>query len=86
MSEPLHTCGRCGEEFTFLAPVTFDVRGVAFHDHTFCSHHCALLWAGDELNRMKGWLRRIVARSRGFAGRMAKRALRGRPADEFVEE
>lgn len=69
-----------------MDPVTFEVRGCGFHERVFCGERCALQWAGGELVRYRGWLRRIVARSRGFAGRLAKRALRGSPETEIVDE
>lgn len=69
-------CAHCHAMFSLQDPVTFEVRGVLLVGNVgCCSETCALKWAAAEVARLRGWLRRILVRSGGVAGRLAKKAL-----------
>jgi hypothetical protein len=85
MTDAPPPCVQCGAAYYALCPVMHEVRGVEIGELKFCQPRCALNWALADRTRLTAWLRRIVARSHGQAGLMAKRALRGRPADDEID-
>ena len=71
-------CGHCGVTFppgygptqTVTLAATFPVE-----KYYFCDELCAGRWALVEVPRLRGWLSRIVARTRGAASGLASQAL-----------
>lgn len=68
-------CPACRATFPLRDPVTFEVRGFVFGEDTYCTERCAATWSLAEVQRLRGWLRRIFTRCGGIAGRLARKAL-----------
>jgi hypothetical protein len=67
-------CHGCERVFALQHRITFEVQGCIVDGKPFCDFACATKWAVAEVERLRGWLRRIWIRCGGVAGRLARRA------------
>lgn len=70
-------CPQCKHTF-HIGARTFIVSAVGLRGEkslAFCDEACAGMWALSEAARLRGWLQRIAARTRGTASGLASQAL-----------